>query len=275
MKSSQNIVRIHSLKHEGLSPYLTLRRPKEHWDRGIFVAEGEKVVIRLLSSNLPVISMLLTPEWYEKLLSRTQSADLRHVTIYVAEKELLETIVGFNLHQGIMAVAAIPPSRPLDEILSACRSPFMLVALDGLVNAENIGVVVRNASAFGIDALIAGERSGSPFLRRAVRNSMGAVFSLPVVHAVSLASTLTMVRDHHGTRILAAAPSGDLTIGEADFSGNICIVLGNEGEGVSGDIAHLADACVSIPMMNDTDSLNVANACAVILYEARRRRGLR
>ncbi|TLY28322.1 MAG: hypothetical protein E6K56_10090, partial [Ignavibacteria bacterium] len=143
-----------------------------------------KVVRRLLDSNLPVISLLLTEEWYEKLLagsplpSRPMPPNIADASIFVAGKKLLESIVGFNLHQGIMAVAKMPADRSLEETLHNTSRPYLLVALDGLVSAENVGVVARNCAAFGVDAVISGETSSSPYLRRAVRNSMGAVFHL-------------------------------------------------------------------------------------------------
>ena len=171
-----NLRRVTSLGAPELEPYRTLRRPLQHIRQGIFVAEGEKVVRRLLDSNLAVVSFLMTEEWYEKLLtgsplsSRPAPPNIADASIYVAGKKLLESIVGFNLHQGIMAVAKMPESRSLDETLHNAGRPYLLVALDGLVSAENVGVVVRNCAAFGVDAVMSGETSSSPYLRRAVRN---------------------------------------------------------------------------------------------------------
>lgn len=267
-------IKISSLEGAELSPYLTLRRPADHLEQGIFVAEGEKVVRRLLSSGLEIVSMLLTPEWHERLFSAgmpdTRSA--QKGTIFVAGKELLESIVGFNLHQGIMAVGRTPREKPLEELIGSVTPPFFLVALDGLVNAENIGVIVRNCAGFGADAIIVGENSSSPYLRRAVRNSMGTVFSVPIFHALSLKESLLTLREKYSARIVAAHLDESHDIYGADFSGNFCMVFGNEGSGLSADIAGVCDDRVVIPMMRGTDSLNVASASAVFLYEARKQR---
>jgi tRNA G18 (ribose-2'-O)-methylase SpoU len=256
-----NIREIQSLDLAELEPYRTLRRPQQHIAQGIFVAEGEKVVRRLLDSGLSVISILLTRSWLDAI---HQTYSLESIEIFVAEKNLLETIVGYPLHQGIMALAHVPQELPLADFMRQLPQEFLLVAMDGIVNAENVGVIVRNAAAFGAHGIIAGTSSSSPYLRRAVRNSMGAVFHLPVVHA-ELIDALQEI--HRSCRIIGATPGGE-SIQNADFSGNLCVVFGNEGTGLSDGILKLCDAHVGIPMMNDTDSLNVGSAAAVFLYAA-------
>ncbi len=265
---------VHSLDEPGLQPYRTLRRSVEHFREGIFVAEGERVVRRLLTTEIPVVSLLLTPEWH-KTLSADHALDTAgNATIYVAEKKIVETIVGYNLHQGIMAVAKLPEERPLDETLRNITQPFFIVALDGLANAENVGVVVRNCAAFGADTIIAGKTSSSPYLRRAVRNSMGTVFQMNVVHSSDLQESLMYLRQNYKAKIIAAHPHEQSTIANTDFSGNVCIVLGNEGEGISPAILEACTHRVTIPMMKGTDSLNVASASAVFLYEVNKQRML-
>ncbi len=262
---------IRSLDLPGLEPYRTLRRPLEHIEQGIFVAEGEKVVRRLLGSSLAVLSLLLTPEWfdqYERSVPIPRDAD-----IYVGEKELLETIVGFNLHQGIMAVARVPADTTLEEIIALRPGPKLLAAIDGLANAENVGVVTRNCAAFGADALLAGETSSSPYLRRAVRNSMGTVFTLPVLHTRHLAGVLLELREAHGFTVVGAAlDPGAVPLARTPLAGDVCVVFGNEGSGISQEVAAACSVKSIIPMLNGTDSLNVASASAVVLYEAQRQR---
>jgi tRNA G18 (ribose-2'-O)-methylase SpoU len=274
MPNSAQIHSVTSLELPGLAPYRTMRRPLEHFRQNIFVAEGEKVVRRLLASDLRIVSMLLTTQWYEKIFPENRlamngtSARIQDTTIYIAEKRLLESIVGFNLHQGIMAVAKVPQARSLEELTGDLKVPYLLVALEGLVSAENVGVVVRNCAAFGADAIIVGETSSSPYLRRAVRNSMGTVFRLPVVHVEDLARSLGSLSHNGSTMIVAAAPGGNVALHSVDLKGNLCLVLGNEDAGISPGILGLCHARVSIPMAGGVDSLNVASASAVFLYEA-------
>ena len=264
--------RIDSLELPQLQPYRTLRRPQGHLEQGIFVAEGEKVVRRFLASEWNVISLLMTQEWFDAIIPSVNELRLEGVEIFIGEKKMLETIVGFPVHQGIMGVGRVPTERSLRETIAVLPSPHFLVALDGLVHAENVGVVVRNCAAFGVDGIIVSKTSASPYLRRAVRNSMGGIFKLPCVHVDDLANALLNLHQQFNTRIIIADAHAEASIHDVDFSGNICIVLGNEDEGVSKSVEAIATMKVSIPMQKQTDSLNVASASAVMLYEARKRR---
>ncbi len=267
---------IASLELPELQPYRTLRRPIEHQRQGILVAEGEKVVRRLLESSLETVSMLLTPQWFaalEPLIAQRAEA----IQVYIAEKRFVESIVGYHLHQGIMAVARIPPDPAIDDVLRRSTRPLLLAAVDGLTNSENLGVLVRNCAAFGVHALMIGEMSSSPYLRRAVRNSMGAVFTLPVVHAHHLVAVLDDVRRRFGVRIFAAHPPHEThgrqgALAQAKLENDCCIVFGSEGKGISEAVLAACDQRIGVPMANGVDSLNVASACAVLLYEAQRQR---
>ncbi len=265
---------IESLDLPELQPYRTLRRSQEHCDQGIFVAEGEKVVRRLLESAFAVVSVLLPEKWlagFEPLLAARPE---KEIPVYVVtEKHVLEQLVGFSMFQGVMAVGKIPRPASLAEILARSRRPWLLVAVDGLTNAENLGALVRNCAAFNVQALIVGETSSSPFLRRAVRNSMGTIFQLPVIDTPGLARTLRELRAQ-GIRCLAAHPRADgQTLSQADFSGDCCIVFGSEGYGIEPSVLEACDETAAIPMPPTVDSLNVGAAAAVFLYEAGRQRG--
>ena len=263
---------ISSLDLPELQPYATMRRPLEQERQGIFVAEGEKVVRRLLESRFEVVSVLL-PEKHLENFRPLLAARPENLNVFLAEKKLLEQLVGFSMYQGVLAVGKIPLPASLDGILQNSPKPLMLVAVDGLTNAENLGALVRNCVAFGAQALIVGETSSSPFLRRAVRNSMGAIFDLPVVEVTSLVQSLRDLRAR-GIRCVAAHPAaGGRTLAQADFSRDCCLVFGNEGHGISPEVLAACDEAVAIPMPPRVDSLNVATAAAVFLYEASRQRG--
>ena len=261
-----------SLSEPGLDLYRTLRRPLAHREQGLFVAEGNKVVCRLLESTLQTLSILLTPDWFNLLRTiienRPESIDL-----FIAEKPLLESIVGIECHQGVMAVAKVPPELTIDAIAAASPGPRLFVAVDHLTSAENSGVLVRNCAACGAQALIAGETSADPWLRRSVRNSMGTIFRLPILYSEKLSATLGRLRRDFGFRIVAAHPRPDsITLSDADFRRDCCIVFGNEGEGVSDTVLQECDTAVAIPMASGIDSFNVSCAGAVVMYEAMRQR---
>jgi tRNA G18 (ribose-2'-O)-methylase SpoU len=271
-----------------LAPYRTMRRSAEHEAQGIFIAEGEKVTRRLLESRFTVVSVVL-PEKHLENYRRLLEARPEQATVYLAEKSLLESLTGFSLFQGVLAIGKIPPPASLAEILQKSPTPKLFVAIDSLSNAENLGALVRNCVAFGVHGLIVGETSSSPFLRRSVRNSMGAIFQLPVWEVkmanaavqsrrdnpprFSLVQTLLDLR-RRGIRCIAAHPhASGKTLSQADFSGDCCIVFGSEGYGISAPVLEACDEAVTIPMANDVDSLNVGAAAAVFLYEVKRQRG--
>ncbi|MBP7149403.1 MAG: RNA methyltransferase [Acidobacteria bacterium] len=259
---------VESLDHPALEPYRTLRCTEEHERRGIFVAEGAKVVERLFASKLEVLSALLTPEWQHRLLPEGAGFD-----IYVAPRTVLEQVVGFRLHQGAMAVARVPAAADWSQVIDEFPSPHLVVALDGIQLPENVGTIVRSAAAFGAHAVLHDGRCASPYQRRAVRSSMGAVFSIPVIAVPDLAPALARLHERRATRLVVADAHAEVELPIAQLGGDVAIVLGHEDSGASPGVRALQVERVAIPMVPGVDSLNVASAAAIFLHEARRNRG--
>ena len=271
--ASLHLQPVQSLDAPGLELYRTLKRVAEHERAGVLVAANIKTVRRLLASRYEVVSALLTPAWLEKiepaLRARTEAA----LTIYLAEPKLLETITGYQMHQGALAVARIPPLPDFETLWQKSPRPLLLAAVEGIASAENLGAVVRNCAAFGAHFLIVGETCGSPFQRRAVAGSMGAIFEQPVVRPENLVATLTVLQAR-GVRCLAAHPQpGARKLSAVDLRGDCCLVFGAEGPGLTPDVLAACDGTVEIPMPSHMNSLNVAVAAGIFLYEATRQRG--
>ncbi len=256
-----------------LQPYATMRRPLPHEAQGIFIAEGTKVVRRLLQSSFGVVSAVLPERWLADFTPLLTARPEPLIPVYLADKDTLEKLVGFSMYQGVMAVGRIPQPESLDSVLARTALPRLLVAVDELNNAENIGTLVRNCVGLNAQALLVGETSASPFLRRSVRASMGTVFQLPVASLSHLAQTLHELR-RLGIRCIAAHPHADgTTLARTDLTGDVCLVFGSEGTGIRPEVLAACDAAVAIPMPPTVDSLNVGSAAAVFLYEASRQRG--
>ena len=263
---------VESLDLPELAPYRTMRRHHDHVQQRIFVAEGDKVVRRLLESSFTVVSALMPEKWVGELepLLQVRPED---IPVFIAPKDQLEQIIGFSMYQGVMAVGRFPEPVPLEIILDRAPRPHLLLALEGLTSAENLGVIVRNAAAFGVHALIVGETCSTPYLRRSVRNSMGTIFRLAVAEPPNLVNTLRELRQR-GVRCIAAdGHSKQTTLARCNLTDDCCIVLGSEGYGLSPAVLDVCDEAVAIPMANEVDSLNVGNAGAIFLYEANRQRG--
>src|SRR5579871_1502694 len=122
---------ISSLDLPALAPYRTMRRQDRHREQGIFVAEGEKVVRRLFESNLTIISLLLPTNWLESLSALIQQRR-EHIDVFVAEKQTLETLTGFHLYQGVMAVGVIPKPLTFEEAVTQSPSPRLFAAVEGV-----------------------------------------------------------------------------------------------------------------------------------------------
>lgn len=268
------ISRIHhiaTLAYPDLEPYRTLRRPFEHLQQGIFVAEGEKVILRLLESPLTIRSILLTQDWFEVHRAKI-SSNHNSIELYIGEKKLLETIVGHDLHQSIMAVANVPSPVTIDSIAFSSQQRQLFVMVDGITNAENMGVIVRNCVCFGIQGLFVMPTSCDPYLRRSVRNSMGNIFQLPILYLSNSLEDINRLKSR-GMIFYAAHPHQSSTDIRKNMCSNMsCIVFGAEGHGISKNVLDICDHFVSIKMKDGVDSLNVASASAVILYEAMNQR---
>jgi TrmH family RNA methyltransferase len=255
---------------EDLYPFSTLKQPKES---DYFIAESEKVVISLLASTLEIISLYLTEEHFQEKLplleSHVQSSE---ATIIIAPKKEMELIVGFPLHQGIIASARIPAEKTIEELVAASDKPQLYIILDTVVDAENIGALYRTALAMGATAIIIDEKSISPWIRRAVRVSMGAVFALPTVTTKSLPSTIEYLNSQNILTLAAEIDDSSKPLWAVDLTQDIAIVFGSEGYGVGREVLDVCNYVIAIPMTDKVKSLNITVAQGMVLYEVTRQR---
>jgi tRNA G18 (ribose-2'-O)-methylase SpoU len=264
--------RIDSFDSPSLAPYRTLRYQFEHRKEGIFVAEGENAVRRLIASPLEIVSAVVPEHLVETYQSLLASRDPR-IPLYVAPKKFLETLTGFPMYQGVMAVGKVPTPITLEELLLKAPRPLLLVAADGVSSSQNIGALVRNCAAFNAGGLLIDNTSCSPYLRRAITCSAGTVFSLRVVELESLGAALRKLREAGVRCVGAHPPAVNHPIARVSLKGDCCLIVGSEGPGITRAVLDECDELAAIPMPPGIDSLNVATAAAVFLYEAGRQCG--
>jgi tRNA G18 (ribose-2'-O)-methylase SpoU len=180
----------------------------------------------------------------------------------MAEDDVLERILGFPFHRGVLCCVQRPPEPSIESILSARR----LVVLPRLDNVDNLGQILRSATALGIDAVLVGQ-GPSPFERRTVRVSMGAVWRLPVLQTANLTSLLERWRAHAPGEIVGAALK-ETALDARDWvpASRTALVLGPEDKGLDTRWMDLCDRHVMIPMARGMDSLNVAAAGAILMH---------
>jgi tRNA G18 (ribose-2'-O)-methylase SpoU len=277
-----------SMRDDELAQRSDPRDARAHGGR--FIAEGELVVGRLLSSRFTAESLLTTRARLDTLVAHGSLTALTPETaIYLCSRELLNEIVGFNMHRGLLAIgvrfADHGAGVSLDDL---AVSPGPLVVLEDINNHDNVGGIFRNIAALGgsgAGALLS-PRTVDPLYRKSLRVSMGSVLSVPFARAQGddheLAGGLHGALSHlaaHGWRTLAMTPRSNalalsIAANQARRDGQrIALIMGAEGPGLSPRALSACSDTVTIPMNPvgaGVDSLNVAQAVGIGLYEISR-----
>jgi tRNA G18 (ribose-2'-O)-methylase SpoU len=238
-----------------------------------FIAEGRHVALRLLSSAYACESVLCSRKRWEMVQPHTPP----HVDAFIAPAAVVDAIVGYKFHSGVLAVGRRRDPEPLSAWMgrqqpdvaasSAHASPLTLVICPHTRNCDNLGSIIRNAAALGADGLICGEDCTDPFWRRTIRVSMGTIFHLPLHVSADLASDMRALRECWGVSLLATVVDDTATLlHHVSRPPRIAIVLGSEDQGLGEKWTSLCDQRVTLAMHHGTDSLNVATAAAVFLH---------
>jgi tRNA G18 (ribose-2'-O)-methylase SpoU len=237
------------------------RRPDRPGGRGLVIAEGVVVVERLLASPYPVRALLGVRRRLDDLADQLAGLD---VPAYVADADVMARIVGFHLNRGVLAVADRAPETDPVRLASETRR---LAVLEGVGDHENLGSLFRNAAALGVGGVLLGAGCSDPLYRRSIRVSMGHVLRVPFAHLRSWPEDLKLLRDK-GFRVAALTPNADaVSLREAGLEqGNVAVLLGSEGPGLTERAIAAADVTVRIPMTAGVDSLNVATAAAIAFH---------
>ncbi|WP_435128237.1 TrmH family RNA methyltransferase [Actinacidiphila sp. bgisy144] len=245
-----------------------LRRRREPAE-GLFIAEGEKVIRRALAAGYPMRSMLLSAKWLGPMRDVIAAAT---APVYEVTPQLAEQVTGYHVHRGALASMARTPLRTVDELLAGLGpGPRRVTVFEDTVDHANLGAAFRSAAALGVDAVLLSPRCADPFYRRAVKVSMGAVFSVPWTRLDNWPYDLELLRAHDFT--LAALCQADDAVPLDDLAARrparLALLLGTEGDGLTPAALRAADTRVTIPMAAGVDSLNVAAASAVAFYATR------
>jgi tRNA G18 (ribose-2'-O)-methylase SpoU len=267
-----SIERIDRVADPRLENYRDLRDADLLRGRGVFAAEGRLVVRRVIEERRFTVESVLVNEAALRDLEPTFGALDPVVPIFVCATGLFPAVTGFNLHRGCLALVRRPPAPPLPALIAGAAT---LLVLDGVANADNVGGIVRNAAAFGADALLLSPTSCDPLYRKAVRTSMGAVLNVPFLRCgdTEWPGVLSCLRAAGFTLVALTPrePSNTLdSFAAALRPDRLALLLGAEGAGLAPAVEALADHRVRIPIGDRVDSLNVAVAAGIALYRLRR-----
>jgi tRNA G18 (ribose-2'-O)-methylase SpoU len=239
-----------------LADYRRMTERQLNAEGGRFIAESERVVRRLIGSGLPVHSVLLTPP----RLATLADALAGPYPVFVAAQPVLDAIAGFHVHRGCLAIGERPAPAPPPPGARA------LVVAEDLTDVDNLGALARHAAAFGADGLMLSPRCADPYYRKAIRVSLGAVFTLPVVRAREWPGELQALRSAGVATIGAVVEPGATPLALFSPPPRFALLLGAEGPGLSAAARAACDHLVTIPMSPGADSLNVATAGAIFLW---------
>jgi tRNA G18 (ribose-2'-O)-methylase SpoU len=249
------ICQIQSLDDPRLEAYRDMKDPELARLGGRFIAESENVVKRLLASPIGVESVLVA----QRKLPAIESLVKPGTIIFSATDQIIEQVIGFEFHSGVLACGIRPDSAKL----SAGR---LIVACQRITNTENLGSLIRIAAAFGADSMLIGESCCDPFFRQSVRVSMGTVFSLPLVRSENFLKDLDRLSEM-GVKTFATVLDTDAKeLAKIKVPPKAALVFGNEAQGLDQETIEHCKQRITIPMKLGTDSLNVAVAAAVFLY---------
>ena len=260
--------KIVSLQNSQVKQIVRLRERRERDESDLFLIEGYRELKRAVDAGRSIQSIFYCPEFFlgeneTELLKKSSAEPI------LCSKEVFAKISYRDRPDGLLGVARQTHLRLMDLKLSA--NPFLVIA-ESIEKPGNLGTILRSCDAAGVDALIVCDPTTDIHNPNVVRSSVGTLFTLPVLEADG-EETLNFLRQHK-IRIAAATPHAKESFTAADLTGPIAIAVGTEQYGLSENWMKSADCQVRIPMRGIADSLNVASATTLFLYEVLRQRDL-
>ena len=243
-----------------------LKQKKYRQQQGLFLAEGLRTMEEAVASKT-VVSIFYTAIEDDRTRSVLEEAAAQQLKLYCVSDAVMKKIADTDTPQGIIAVCKMQ-NVTLDKLLSKGE---MLLVLDRVGDPGNLGTMLRTADAAGIGGVVLLKGCVDIYAPKTVRSSMGSLFHVPVVSGIGEDNFIAEAKDA-GYELLVTSLEGADNLYKADLGGRIAFVMGNEAGGVSANLLERADKRVFIPMAGRAESLNVAMAAGVVMFEALRRR---
>ena len=216
-----------------------------------------------------VVSRAGTNERLNKLVGQARA---QGVPIKMVPKAKLDSITLKN-HQGIVAFLSPITYQPLEEIVMGAyengESPI-LIAADGITDVRNLGAIARSAECFGVHGLIIPERGSASITDGAIKSSSGALLRLPVCRVPKITEALKFLNSS-GVECIALSEKAESSIDDNKVDGPFCLVMGDEGLGVSKEAVNYCDTTLRIPMKGNTASLNVSVSAGIAIYQLQKK----
>ncbi|MBE6070756.1 MAG: RNA methyltransferase [Clostridium butyricum] len=236
-----------------------LKERKNRNKNNKYIIEGFRLVEEAFKANLPIEYLIVTKEDNEKMDTYIGKYLNSSIKIYLMSDSLFKELISTEQPQGIVAVASMK-----DNILKDDGSFYLLC--DKVQDPGNLGTIIRTAHAAGVDGIILTKGTVDIYNDKTVRATMGSLFYLPVVYDDDNLSLIKSLKEKD-FKIVVTSLDTDKDFYEEDLKGKVVLTVGNEGNGVSDEVYELADTKVKIPMPGNAESLNVAVASSIIMYE--------
>jgi RNA methyltransferase, TrmH family len=262
-------MRITSLQNDKVKEVVKLRERRYRDETDLFLIEGYRELLRAVDGEVEIEALFFCEELF---LGGNEGALMKRIASihYSCTEAVFRKISYRDRPDGLLAVAR--QRHPSLEDFSLSKNPLLVVA-EAIEKPGNLGTILRSCDAVGVDGLIVADRCTDIHNPNVVRASVGTLFSVPLLEAEGKEVIAWLKKK--GIAIVAATPSAKVNYTDADLSGPLAIAVGTEQYGLSPLWMEQADIQVSLPMRGEADSLNVATATTVLLYEALRQRGLR
>jgi RNA methyltransferase, TrmH family len=255
-----------SLQNPLVKQMRKLHRTRERQQQGLLLLEGTHLLQEACVAQIPLVTLCCTPEWlagHEQLWVQASQTAQRSELV---SPEVLQAIATTVHPDGV--VATVDQSH---VHVDGTQFTSLGVVLETIQDPGNLGTMIRTIAAAGAEGLLLSADSVDPNSPKVLRASVGQWFRVPIASSPNLKAELTRYQTQ-GMQIVATVPTTDQTYWQVNWQKPSLILLGNEGAGLSPELLELADCQVTIPLSPNVESLNVAIACALILYEAKRQR---
>lgn len=247
---------------------LLQKKAKARKEQGLFVVEGIKMFDEARGAGL-IVKSYMSESFYQDMLNEPDF--FKGLDYEILTDSLFGRICDTVSPQGIIGTVRMPEYR-LDEILEV-KNAFLLL-LEDIRDPGNLGTIIRTAEGAGVTGIMLNNTCADILQPKVVRSTMGSIYRVPYYEAEDFISLITKLKSK-GFKIFAAHLSGELYDREGVFLGDLGLLIGNEANGLSEEVSHMADDLIRIPMEGKVESLNAAVAAAILMYEVARQRRLK
>ena len=224
-----------------------------------FIADSPKVVNLLLETDLEIKSILATQAYYDEFHNLLETKKIPF--LYLADKELMQTIVGHTVHHNCMMHGVRPQTTALDKLGNK------IIMLDEISSTQNIGSIARSAAALGVNSYLLPKQGPHPYARRALRVSMGHISILNIHMYDNIFQTIAFLKSEGYTILAAEVTEESIELSQVEVPNKWVLLMGHEGKGISKEILNICDKTVKIEMVEGIKSFNVSVAASIMMYK--------